>query len=207
MMSQVYFYNIHFPRKKPATITFSCSFFCLFFRFHCSDIWYPMPVMPPRSSSSRSWRSSMLWRARNWKHWMGKWPQTVNVHLLLLLDKTSTMLTVKRRFVRVWDMEDTHLTADLLWHIWCDVLGAQPSPSHLSCVKLKKWLIRYDFLFSWSMGSQSCAVPSWKRSSGLNVAYWPTRLLHDWPLPFSQLSSVQWTVLCLCFVSVSGNVL
>lgn len=101
----------------------------------------------------------------------------------------------------------THLTADLLWHIWCDVLGAQQSPSHLSCVKLKKLLMLYDFLFCWNMGSQSCAIPYWQLSSGLNVAYWPIHLLHDWPLPFSQLSSVQWTVLCLCFVSVSGNLL
>lgn len=141
------------------------------------------------------------------KSWMRKWPQTVNVHLLLLLDKTSTMLTVKHCVVCVWDKEDTHLTADLLWHIWCDVLGAQQSPSHLSCVKLKKLLILYDFLFCWNMGSQSCAIPYWQLSFGLNVAYWPIHLLHDWPLPFSQLSSVQWTVLCLCFVSVSGNLL
>lgn len=67
-----FFFKCYFPASS---VSSSFNVFSL----SLSDIWYPMQATPPRSSSSRSWKSSMLWRARKGRcsHDVASWRPAV----------------------------------------------------------------------------------------------------------------------------------
>lgn len=81
------------------------------------------------------------------KNWMEKWPQTVNVHLLLLLEKNP--YNVDCEALRCLCLGHGGHTSDCrpsVTHlVWCFRCSA--SPSHFSCAKLKKLLILSDSSF------------------------------------------------------------